>query len=52
MVLSAKDFGNWMNCNQFGACYNQDLMPAVSGTIDVALSRGVYYIVMSSSTYM
>jgi hypothetical protein len=41
-----------MNGNQFSACYNQDLMPAASGAIDVALSSGAYYVVMCSSTYM
>jgi hypothetical protein len=52
MVLSGKDLGNWLNSRQFTACYNQDLMPAERGGVNVTLSSGPYYIVMASTIYM
>jgi len=53
MVWHSDDFANWLCGRQSNPPeYNKDLMPMVSGNINVTLPSGIYYISIGSSAYM
>jgi hypothetical protein len=49
-VWSQTNFINWLNGRQSTPCYNKDLMPMVTGNINVTLSSGQYFIVFGSAS--
>ena len=49
-VWSQTNFTNWLDGRQSTPCYNKDLMPMVTGNINVTLSSGEYFIVFSSAS--
>jgi hypothetical protein len=51
-VMSQKDFVNWQNGRQASTYYNKDLMPMVTGNINITLPSGTYYLIFGSATYM
>jgi hypothetical protein len=53
MVWRSDDFANWLCGRQSNPPeYNKDLMPMVSGNINVTLPSGIHYISIGSSAYM
>ena len=52
-VMSQQDYINWQNGRQSSTyCYNKDLLPMVTGNINITLPSGFYYIIFDSATYL
>jgi hypothetical protein len=51
-VMSQTDFVNWQNGRQSSTYYNKDLLPMVTGNINITLPSGTYYIIFGSATYL
>ncbi len=49
-VWSQKDFINYLDNRQATPCYNRDMMPMVTGNINVTLSSGNYFILFSGAS--
>ena len=49
-VWSQKEFINWLSCKNSIPCYNKDLMPMVTGNINVTVTSGQYLIVFSGAS--
>ena len=50
--MSQEDYINWQNGRQSSTYYNKDLVPMVTGNINIALPSGFYYIIFDSATYL
>jgi hypothetical protein len=51
IVRSLDDYLNYLSNKNSRPIYNSDLMPASSGTFNVSLSSGIYFLFFSSAIY-
>jgi hypothetical protein len=51
-VMSQTDFVNWQSGQQSSTYYNKDMLPVVTGNINITLPSGNYCIIFGSATFL